>query len=321
MLKDDYKAFISQSPLPTKIDEGIFFLDQIKSKGIKRKDIISAVSVIRKIQRDIAKKYINDAMSTVKKVVHQFDGKLIEEDKKVKVPKQEKEIIVESVEKIIDKTKEGLAIVKNDEVNAAKLAELAMQIRDYAEQVRDNIINIGNCFIQAKAQVKHGEWNNWVEKNTAFTRQTAHKFMQCAKRFKDVAPARQLNSTQMMELLALPAPETEEFFETNAMSGTPVKDMTKTKLRVAIKKWKESHPAGTKPSKHKKKILEVEETKQESATSEKLSQFKIIEIKIRADDEAEFVSLLNDVLQAKNKLSVESMNAIYDVIGQLMRSF
>lgn len=59
----------------------------------------------------------------------------------------------------------------------------------------------------------HGEWQNWLEDNFNLSYQTAAKFMQVAERFSNVALIRDLNSTQLITMLALPAEDTEKFIE------------------------------------------------------------------------------------------------------------
>lgn len=317
MIKDDYKAFINQNPSPTKIEEGVFFIKQIQFKGVKRKDIISAVSAVRKIQRDSAKLRVTRAISIARKAGYQFDGKPTKGDKKMDVAEQSKNVVGEVVTEIVDEPKEELISANDIGTKETELAELAAKIRNYAEEIRDNIIDIGICFIQAKKQVKHGEWDNWVEQNTTFSRYTAYRFMQCAKRFKDVAPAQHLNSTQMMELLALPAPHTEAFFEAKAAEGNPVKDMSKKKLREEVKAWNESHADDIKRIRRKKEQVEEAKIQQESVTSEQATEFKIIELRIRAEDETELIKILNDVLIAGNNLSKESKAYIQQVIDTL----
>lgn len=320
MFKDDYVAFINQSPKPKRVKVGEFFISQIQDKGVKRKEIILTICEIRKIQKDSAKLHVTRAISEARREGHSFDDKPIKGDKKMDTIEQNKNVSAEAVTEDIDETKEEAIPTRDIGTNNIKLTELAAQIRGYAEEVRDNIIRIGICFIEAKKQVVHGEWDAWVEQNTTFTRQTAHKFIQCAKRFKDVAPARHLNSTQMMELLALPAPQTEKFFETNETAGTPVKDMTKKRLRTAIKEWKEAHSSDTESPKQKKKISEVDESRKKFAPLEEAPQFEIIELKVSLEDKIELIKIFKDILQSENSLSAECKDSLKQTIDKLSTS-
>lgn len=302
-----------------KFEKGAFFISQIQDKGVERKAVISTVGSIRKIKEASAKLHVTRAISAARKAGYHFNGKTIKGDRRMDTVEQDKNGTIETVAKVVDKSEEEQVSTRNVVANNVELSELAAQIRGYAERVRDNIISIGKCFIEAKKQVAHGEWDAWVEQNTTFTRQTAHKFMQCAKRFKDVAPTRHLSSTQMMELLALPAPQTEAFFESNETAGTPVKEMTKTRLRTAIKEWKEAH-SDTKPPKQKKKISEAEESRQDSTPLEESPQLKVIELKIRPEDEVELIKIFKDILQSENSLSEECKDSLQQTIDKLSMS-
>ena len=115
--------------------------------------------------------------------------------------------------------------------------ELVIKIKEYLYKTKDNIIEIGNLLIQAKKQVPHGEWRNWLADNIDFSIRTADRFMKCAERFSNWTPASNLNSSQMFELLALKQADTESFFTSKDDEGTPVSDMSKKTLREEIKKW------------------------------------------------------------------------------------
>ena len=66
--------------------------------------------------------------------------------------------------------------------------------------------------------------------------------MRCAERFSNCAPAHNLNSSQMFELLALKSSDTEKFIDVQANAGTPVENMSKKTLREEVKKWKSEQP-------------------------------------------------------------------------------
>ena len=116
--------------------------------------------------------------------------------------------------------------------------ELVIKIKEYLHKTKDNIIEIGKLLIQAKKQVSHGEWANWLAINIDFTQNTANRFMRCAERFSNCVPAHNLNSSQMFELLALKQADTESFITWKANEGNPIDAVSKKTLREEIKKWK-----------------------------------------------------------------------------------
>ncbi len=126
--------------------------------------------------------------------------------------------------------------------------ELVAEIKRYLNQTRENIIEIGRLLIQAKKQVNHGEWGKWLADNIDFTIRTADRFMKCAERFGNWTASSNLNSSQMFELLALKAGDTEEFFESKAAEGTPVENMSARTLREEVKKWRDDRKTVRKKS-------------------------------------------------------------------------
>ena len=119
------------------------------------------------------------------------------------------------------------------------LAELKVEIKFHLGQMAGHAVEIGKLLIQAKEQVGHGEFGKWVEENFHLNYRMAANFMAVAKRFSNVQLTADLNQTQMMEMLALPAEETEKFISEKATEGNPVEDMTAKNLREEIKEYKE----------------------------------------------------------------------------------
>ena len=119
------------------------------------------------------------------------------------------------------------------------LSELKVEIKFHLGQMAGHAVEIGNCLIQAKEQVEHGEWQHWLEENFSLKRQSAQNFMKIAERFgANYHLNGNFNQTQLVEMLALPAGEEENFIAEKAAEGTPVEDMTVKNLREEIKNYK-----------------------------------------------------------------------------------
>ena len=125
---------------------------------------------------------------------------------------------------------------------------IAREINFLLARTKQNFIEIGNLLLEAREQVKHGEWESWLKENVSFSRQTANKFMQVAQRFSNVASTRHLNSAQMFELLALPKKHTDDFFEEKDRSGVDLEKLTEKELRQEVKAWKEKFHSPRKTS-------------------------------------------------------------------------
>ena len=125
-----------------------------------------------------------------------------------------------------------------DLINSENLEQLTVEIKFYVNQWGQNTIEIGKRLIAAKKLVEHGDWSKWLEDNFNLTQQTARNFMRCAERFGNSKSILNLNSTQMIQLLSLPAEETEKFIEAKKAENNPVEDMTVKNLRDEVAKWK-----------------------------------------------------------------------------------
>ena len=128
---------------------------------------------------------------------------------------------------------------------APTLEQLTLEVKFYLGQTAQNIIEVGKRLAQAKELVPHGEWQNWLQDNFQLSYRTAAKFMQCTERFSNVPTSAGLQSSQMFELLALPADEATAFIEAKAAAGTPVEDMTVKKLREEVQQWKDAAEKAT----------------------------------------------------------------------------
>ncbi len=118
------------------------------------------------------------------------------------------------------------------------LAELKVEIKFHLEQMAGHAVEIGRLLIEAKEQVGHGEWANWLEDNFNLKQRMANNFMAVAERFGNSHLNANLNQTQLITMLALPAGEEEKFIAEKAAEGTPVEEMTVKNLRDEVAKWK-----------------------------------------------------------------------------------
>lgn len=123
-----------------------------------------------------------------------------------------------------------------------------------------NIIEIGKELTAAKAEVPHGEWQNWLKDNFNLKVRSAQTFMAIAERFSNTQTSAYLNPSQMVEMLSLPAEETEKFIEEKAAAGTPVEDMTVKTLREEVAKYKADYEAEKAKAENLFAELEKEKT-------------------------------------------------------------
>ena len=128
---------------------------------------------------------------------------------------------------------------------APNIEVLTVEIKFYLGQMTQNIIEVGKRLILAKKLVPHGEWKSWLEKNFNLKYRMAANFMAVANRFGNMSNSQEVQSiallgaTQMIEMLALPEGDEQQFIDQMAENGTPVDEMSVRELKVAVKQYKQ----------------------------------------------------------------------------------
>lgn len=103
------------------------------------------------------------------------------------------------------------------------------------------VIEIGKRLIEAKAQLKHGEWLPWLSEKVEFSETSAQRFMQLAREYGNTSLVGDLGTSKALVLLALPASERENFAsEKHVVNGEEksVAEMSKRELEEAIRQRK-----------------------------------------------------------------------------------
>lgn len=100
-------------------------------------------------------------------------------------------------------------------------------------------IDAGKTLLTAKKLVKHGDWESWLKSKSQYPIRRAQKLMQLADRFgflTDTAEfVERVSLTQMLELLALPAGEEQDFLDKLTVEGKELVGMSKQELREEVK--------------------------------------------------------------------------------------
>ena len=101
------------------------------------------------------------------------------------------------------------------------------------------VLEIGKRLIEAKAQLKHGEWLPWLREKVEFSETSAQNFMRIAREYGNTHLVGDLGASKALVLLALPASERENFAsEKHLVNGEEksVSEMSKRELEEAIRK-------------------------------------------------------------------------------------
>ena len=103
------------------------------------------------------------------------------------------------------------------------------------------VIEIGKRLMEAKAQLKHGEWLPWLSEKVEFSETSAQNFMRVAREYGNTQLVGDLGVSKALALLALPASERENFAsEKHLVNGEEksVEEMSKRELEEAVRQQK-----------------------------------------------------------------------------------
>lgn len=107
----------------------------------------------------------------------------------------------------------------------------------------ENVLIVGRGLIEAKAQLSHGDWLLWLEREIDFSEATAQNYMKIARRFSNPETFRDLGYSKALVLMSLPEHVMEEYIEAPHMVNgeeKTVSDMSVRELKAAIKERDEA---------------------------------------------------------------------------------
>lgn len=196
-----------------------------------------------------------------------------------------------------------------NEVPKKSLTELEVEIKFHLGQMAGHAIEIGKLLIQAKSQVEHGDWQNWLIKNFNLGQSSANKFMKIAERFGTKSESiPNLGTTQLITMLALPEGEEEKFMAEKSAENNPVEDMTIKELKAEIKDYKEKLTAAEKLRDGYKTSSEIAESQLETLNDsiKKLSR----ELNVHDDEMTDAIdAIMQDSDSADAKAKVEFLKS------------
>lgn len=120
---------------------------------------------------------------------------------------------------------------------------ITAEIQILKEQAGTAIWGIGSRLLEAKEQLPHGEWLNWLSGKVEFSEATAQRFMRVAREYPNPSALTDLGMTKAITLLALPPDERDAFASTPHMvegEAKTVEEMSSRELEKAIKERNEA---------------------------------------------------------------------------------
>ncbi|KEO84777.1 DUF3102 domain-containing protein [Tumebacillus flagellatus] len=207
---------------------------------------------------------------------------------------------------------------------------IAFEIRTIDQQTREimlrNAIEIGMRLIEAKELVAHGEWGDWLGANVSYSQSSANNFMRVAKEYGDANSQAfaNLNYTQAVALLGVPAEEREDFIRDNDAENKSARELAEAiKARKQAEKEaadaeKRAKEAEAKAEKERQARIELEQQLGQSRDlAEELRQTKEALEKAKATGSDEQVQRLTLALESVEGDLTDSQNRIKELEEEL----
>lgn len=125
-------------------------------------------------------------------------------------------------------------ITSNSQTGLTPLAILAEEARLYSDSMAMNMMNLGRVFTEAKKQIPHGKWGEWVQLHASMSTRSAQQLMAIYERFGSKPAFMCVEKSKMYKMLALPEGTEDEFAEENDLAA-----MTSREVENAVKRVRE----------------------------------------------------------------------------------
>ena len=130
-------------------------------------------------------------------------------------------------------------------------AEIVAISNQAAQMAYMSMVEIGRRLVEAKGLVAHGEWGPWLKNEVKGAQRTANNFMAIYERSENgnSQTFANLGYSQIVQLLALPEGEAEEFAETHDVQSMSVRELKEAiRERDEEKRLREEAQAALKRS-------------------------------------------------------------------------
>ena len=117
------------------------------------------------------------------------------------------------------------------EAPANTLEVITAKIKAALGNISANIVEIGQQLILAKAQLRHGQWLDWLADNFDMSDRTARNYIRIAEKFAKTENVFQFQPAALMVLAKLP--DVQAFLHSNP----DAKDLSVRSLRDRVKNW------------------------------------------------------------------------------------
>ena len=115
--------------------------------------------------------------------------------------------------------------IGTDQAPARSLIEIEAEIMAQKRTIGRSIVVIGQALREAKGQLAHGEWGDWLRDRVNFSQGTAENYMRIAEQVHGESTLLDLPYTKILALLAVPETEREQFAQDNQVEDKSVSEI------------------------------------------------------------------------------------------------
>ncbi|MFL8969340.1 DUF3102 domain-containing protein [Helcococcus kunzii] len=183
------------------------------------------------------------------------------------------------------------------------LNNLVTEIKFFENQAVTSYWEIGKRLEQAKEQVAHGEWGDWLKANLNYSQSTANKLMKVSSELSKSELIPNLSFTQALALTSVDEEIREEIIKNEDLENRSV-----TETKEIIKRYKENNKELEEENKNLKEANEILNEELRNETEKKVVEKTITKevIKEVIPEDYENIKRENKILQDKNtKLELE----------------
>lgn len=105
------------------------------------------------------------------------------------------------------------------------LIEIEAEIMAQKRTIGRSIVVIGQALREAKGQLAHGAWGDWLRDRVNFSQGTAENYMRIAEQVHGESTLLDLPYTKILALLAVPETEREQFAQDNQVEDKSVSEI------------------------------------------------------------------------------------------------
>lgn len=116
------------------------------------------------------------------------------------------------------------------------LDQIVLEIKFFENQAVVSYWEIGKRLSQAKEQVNHGEWLDWVNKNLGYSERTTQQLIKVSESFSNPNTLSDFSFSKVLALTSIKDEEERQDF----IDSHEVEDMTTRQLQAEIKEYKEA---------------------------------------------------------------------------------